>query len=119
MPTLNFVGASGDTFQVDHDVKFWVKGVTDLSHLKGEVCSVLKKKIQRQFCDEHNIDYETPITEYINQFQKSELFKPWLNVGKTQYITLVFQDTVLDDNNYQNLNLKDGDTITYVISPRF
>ena len=69
MPTLNFVGASGDAFQADFDVKFWIKGVSDLSHLTREVCVRPYKKYKDNFAMNTTLITKPPLLNISTSFK--------------------------------------------------
>ena len=61
---------------------------------------------------------DSDIAGVFDKFKESPLFKKWLNVNKTEYIKLIFKDTIIDENNFENIDLQSGDTLNYIILPR-
>ena len=118
MAILNLVGLDGYSFQIDTKREFWMDGVSDLIHLKSKVCSHLRNNIKEQIYNELNIPKDAEIGDVFDEFKESPLFKKWLNVNKTRYIQLIFNDAILDDENFDEIDLQSGDTLNYVILSR-
>ena len=87
-------------------------------HLQGKVCSHLRNNIKQLIYNELNIDMDSDIAWVFDKFKESPLFKKRLNVNKTEYIKLIFKDTIIDENNFENIDLQSGDTLNYIILPR-
>ena len=118
MPVLNLVGLDGYSFQIDTSRRFWLVGVSDLMHLKCEVCQHLANNIKELIYNELNIDMDSDLGEVFYKFKESPLFKKWLNVNKAKYIKLIFNGLITDENNFENIDFQSGDTLNYIILPR-
>ena len=118
MPTINFVGLDWYSFSINTERTFCIYGVSGLSDLKCEVCTHLRNRIKAQFCNERGINTNLDVSDIFGSFCRSPLFKKWLNVNKSKYIQLIFNETILTEDNFESIDLQSGDTITYIILPR-
>ena len=78
----------------------------------------LKNQIEEEIYKKYNTTLEDANNEEFYKLIKTPLFKKWLNVSKSKFITLIKDNIILDYENFNDDEFKDGDIINFIIEPR-
>jgi len=121
MVIININGINGYLFNIDITAKKKWRRATKyyLQDLKMDILRYLKNQIEEEIYKEYNINLTGTNDEEFYKITKTPLFKKWLNVSKSKYITLMKDNIILDYENFNDDELKDGDVINYIIKPRY
>ena len=119
MEFIKIVGVGGNTFKIELLKANILSNKYSLIDLKMDINRHLRNDIQTQIYKDLNLDVGLELDEVLDKFKESPLFKKWLNVNKSRYLTLMKDDIVLDDDNFKDIELQTNDIINYIITPRF
>jgi len=118
MVIININGINGYLFNIDTTTNIYRYGINKyyLNDLKIDILKHLKKN--KEIYKEYDIiDDDEVITTKQEQFIK--LAKRVHNFHNTKFIKLMKDNIILDNENFNVDELKDGDVINYILMPIF